>query len=807
MAFYLGLVSLLTILVPPLDKALAAPPEVPQARLPAPTLGDFMRNSTMRPSAASLAALAREGRSYDLNAPVFMPPRAAAGDPMKVVGEVAVLEGAADVVTDFGNGQFGLRYDNGRQDPSTISARFIKQFGDEYDFVVVWTAFWDYGADGLAYYVPILQDTYGLGDSRYDQRTFWGSSSRGKLQGFLNMKSIDVYGNIRNTNNYVYPVMGQEFSHRWLAQMKFQRANGTTSAATLGRDAAHWSTLLQADGSVQDGNTWRDNNDGTFSNLENMVRYSPLDLYGMGLYAPEEVPDFFLIENAKYRSSAVNGLTTFPVGAKVTGDRTDITIADIVAANGARRPAFADAAKDFRMAFILVTRPGDTAADVQDQISQIETFRLNWEAKFSEWTYGRGTMCTRVTAKCDRPALKITNQSARELEGDGDEMPEPGEKVAISLTLENTGGGVATAPSLTLTLPDGAADLAVAAPTITLGDLAPGVSKTFDDAFIVTLGDDATCGVDVVAGLEASIADYVVQGSVTFPVGYKYVFYDDFSTDRGWQVDAFGEDTAASGMWERNLPLGVDAGQAGLDFQTQPESDVAGNGRAFVTGAAPGKGLGGDDLDGGTTSVVSPPIALAETTDPRLSYFTWRTGLDFNSVEGQVSAEDNDVLTVELSPDEGVTWLAIDSDISNDQEWKQKEFRILDIVPTLPPAIRLRFTARDVEPQSLSEAAIDNVRVWDLQASCYEPVVVPTDPTDPTEPTDPTDPTDPMDPTDPTDPIDPGGNPGQAIGGRNDGGCAGGGAGSLALVGGALLAVGLARRRRGGTGRRVDVQV
>ena len=32
------------------------------------------------------------------------------------------------------------------------------------------------------------------------------------------------------------------------------------------------------------------------------------------------------------------------------------------------------------------------------------------------------------------------------------------------------------------------------------------------------------------------------------------------------------------------------------------------------------------------------------------------------------------------------------------------------------------FTARDVEPQSLSEAAFDNVRVWDLQPSCYDPV-------------------------------------------------------------------------------------
>ena len=58
------------------------------------------------------------------------------------------------------------------------------------------------------------------------------------------------------------------------------------------------------------------------------------------------------------------------------------------------------------------------------------------------------------------------------------------------------------------------------------------------------------------------------------------------------------------------------------------------------------------------------------------------------------------------------------------------------------------------------------------------------------------------DPTDPVvDPTDPGGNPGQVIGGRTDSGCAGGGAGSLALLGGALLVAGLARRRH--FGRRV----
>jgi hypothetical protein len=754
-------------------------PEVPRSTL-APKLGDLLRTSSYRPSPLVHEALAREGLTYGEEAPVFMPPMRAVGAAFRVVGDVAILEGDAETVTDFGNGQFGLRYDNGRQDPMTITDRFIAQFGDEYDFIAVWTSFWDYGADGLAYYVPIVQNTQGLGDDRYDQSRWWGSS--GRLQGFLNMKAIEVYGNIRNANNYVYPVIGQEFSHRWLAQMKFARATGAVSDAILGRDDAHWSSLLQADGSVQDGNTWRDNGDGTFTVTENMARYSPLDLYGMGIFGPDEVPPFYLIENARYRNSSVNGLATFPVGAKVSGTRTDITITDIIAANGPRKPSAENQQKDFRMAFILVTAPGESAEDVADQIAAIETFRGIWEAKYREWTYGRSTICTRATAACDRPAFKVTGQSAREVEGDGDEMPEPGEKLSISLAIENVGGGAATESRVHVVLPDGV-DLSVGETPVMFGDLAAGERIELPDVFTVTLGEDAPCGSDITLPIEVATGDYLATSSVTFPLGYLFLFNDDFSTDRGWQVNARGEDTASAGAWERSVPSGVNAGQVGFDFQTQPASDFNGGGKAFVTGASRGDGLGGNDVDGGSTSVTSPPIALGEAVDPSFSYRSWHTALDFNSQPNSVLADDNDGLIVELSADDGATWVALENDTSNDETWAQKTYRVLDLLPAVPATMRLRFTARDAEPQSLSEAAIDDVRVWDLQPSCYEPLVEP-EPTDPTQPgtTDPgTTPTDtPGGDGDGlgTDPSDGGVQP--VLGRTSRGGCHGGG-GDLAV--------------------------
>jgi hypothetical protein len=162
--------------------ALAAPeflptPEVPRERPVQegrPTLGDLLRNSSFKPSALSKAALESEGLSFDRDQPVLMQPIRAAGE-FTIVGDIAVFEGDDQTVSSFSNGRYGLRYDNGRQDPMTITQRFIARFGDEYDFVAVWTSFWDYGAEGLAYYVPIVQDTQGIGESRFDQSRFWGS--------------------------------------------------------------------------------------------------------------------------------------------------------------------------------------------------------------------------------------------------------------------------------------------------------------------------------------------------------------------------------------------------------------------------------------------------------------------------------------------------------------------------------------------------------------------------------------------------------------------------------------------------------
>ena len=68
-------------------------------------------------------------------------------------------------------------------------------------------------------------------------------------------------------------------------------------------------------------------------------------------------------------------------------------IADIIAANGARRPDAASAPRVFRQAFLyLVSQTRETS----DDLGKIERIRAAWESFFSASTDGRGTMIARL---------------------------------------------------------------------------------------------------------------------------------------------------------------------------------------------------------------------------------------------------------------------------------------------------------------------------------------------------------------------------------------------------------------------------
>ena len=80
--------------------------------------------------------------------------------------------------------------------------------------------------------------------------------------------------------------------------------------------------------------------------FRNISGLSALDLYLMGILTPEEVPETFLLKDPAPVSAGRFRATRVPVG-----------ISDIVAAEGLRVPAAADAQKIFRLGVCLIHDP------------------------------------------------------------------------------------------------------------------------------------------------------------------------------------------------------------------------------------------------------------------------------------------------------------------------------------------------------------------------------------------------------------------------------------------------------------------
>ena len=79
------------------------------------------------------------------------------------------------------------------------------------------------------------------------------------------------------------------------------------------------------------------------------------------------------------------------------------------------------------------------------------------------------------------------------------------------------------------------------------------------------------------------------------------LFSDDMETARGWTTAAGG---ATTGRWQRAVPQATNSsGPKQLSTTTSGTNDL-------VTGASAGASAGDNDVDGGTTTVTSPAIAL-----------------------------------------------------------------------------------------------------------------------------------------------------------------------------------------------------
>jgi hypothetical protein len=198
--------------------------------------------------------------------------------------------------------------------------------------------------------------------------------------------------------DYALSQIGHEMGHRWSA---FVSARSKEGMIPLG--PTHWARGLQApapfpfqrptEASAMGGGVWQDDSDGTFTQLDDdyyvpATGYSYLDLYLMGLMAPSEVPDFFILRNLTAAGRDANGRPIF------NADRTTLTIEDVIAVEGPRLPDVDHSQKQFNTGMVMVVEHGKKPS--RELIERTDGIRKAWIDYFATVTGHRASMTATV---------------------------------------------------------------------------------------------------------------------------------------------------------------------------------------------------------------------------------------------------------------------------------------------------------------------------------------------------------------------------------------------------------------------------
>ena len=265
-----------------------------------------------------------------------------------------------------------------------VASEFLADHADAYDFVVTFTGF-DFDLDSAAaFHLGVRNDVEGIGLDLFDQSGPFGSE--GVLRGYVDAGPLDRLEADRLDPGFeqTLALLLHELMHQWGGYVEFDDG-GAPSSVLRQSDGRHWSFLLDSDASVLYGNDWLDNGDGTFTAGSSLRSLSPLDLYLAGILGAGEVADFLLLESPGTDPDRLPE----PNSTIVATART-LSIDDIVAAEGPRIPEAGASPSVWRLAFVLLVRPGEDASDAQ--LVALEEIRAGLISRFAALTGGRATL-------------------------------------------------------------------------------------------------------------------------------------------------------------------------------------------------------------------------------------------------------------------------------------------------------------------------------------------------------------------------------------------------------------------------------
>ncbi|MGH2669080.1 MAG: hypothetical protein ACRDH5_08205, partial [bacterium] len=292
-------------------------------------------------------------------------------------------------------------------DIATAAQKFYEGHDDAYDYLVFYNNLGIAAAPGaVAFEATTRTRRQGIGDRAVDIGHEFGSPSR--LQAVINMGPLSQYPRDPNARvpareaarDTPLTILGHEVGHLFLALASVRDPADSAARPMLGQQNAHWAFTFNSEASLLEGNRIRDNGGGAnprFTTVAAAEGYAPLDQYLMGLRPPEEVPPTFLVTGPG---------APFPrqsprVGAEFGGERREIAIDEIVAAEGRRIPDHTVEQRRFRLGFVLIVRQGQPAPAAD--LDQLDAYRREFEAFFDRATQSRAAAETSL-----RLALRLS---------------------------------------------------------------------------------------------------------------------------------------------------------------------------------------------------------------------------------------------------------------------------------------------------------------------------------------------------------------------------------------------------------------
>jgi hypothetical protein len=312
----------------------------------------------------------------------------------------ASVDLSAAAAADGGSGAVGERFAAAASlDLVAATRRFYAEFADGYDQLVFWSDTRVTESGTFAFETTVENAISGIGQGQADLAAAYGSG--GRLSSVVVMDDLGKYPadptQRVNGENTTLSLVAHETGHRWGATLRFRDASGAASDAWLGRQLAHWSFFCDSDASVLEGSDIEDQGGGSFRTVATVRRYSPFDLYAMGLLEPSEVPPAFYVQNPVITdptTSSFDRESAPRTGVSMTGTARLVTVDDVVAAMGPREPPASRAPRLHRQAWIYVVGRGRTADPAA--IAKLETIRRAFEPFFSNATGGRMSVETRL---------------------------------------------------------------------------------------------------------------------------------------------------------------------------------------------------------------------------------------------------------------------------------------------------------------------------------------------------------------------------------------------------------------------------